>query len=288
MLENKPLGSSKFRNMDISFFEIFDALRNSHRTLILLVFLGLLAQTIRYYAADKVYEAKSLIQLSSLYLSQPQNNSANTSGESFASGNSIDSAMLIALMRNPTTYTDELLQSCSGKDLDTPVKVASSVSLTKYMGASSLLEMKIQAVSPEVALNCTKGVLKKIELFESSIRKPFYNNLNKRLQILGGRILETKKLINSNFNRGENSTISLVILLNDLSKLERDKDLLLSNLEGESEQFSHIIGEAYAASTPIGKSLRVYVFEGLVFGLLLGLIIIYINLGIRKMKISNR
>jgi hypothetical protein len=55
-------------------------------------------------------------------------------------------------------------------------------------------------------------------------------------------------------------------------------------LSGEPTQNWLLVGEVYSSGKQISKSLRSLLFEGLVVGVLIGLIAIFMNLAIRKIK----
>ena len=98
------------------------------------------------------------------------------------------------------------------------------------------------------------------------------------------RITDIRNTIVANDNKGERPIITSIFLMNDLYKLQAQKDIIVNVLSGEPTQNRLLVGEVYSSGKQISKSLRSLLFEGLVVGVLIGLIAIFMNLAIRKIK----
>jgi hypothetical protein len=114
--------------------------------------------------------------------------------------------------------------------------------------------------------------------------KPYYSNLNLQLKTLDARIVEIKKIINKSDIKSEGSILPFSFLLNELYKVQAQKDTILEILSGETSNGIYLVGEVYSVGEQSGKNLRTLLFEGLIAGILIGLITILMNLAIRKIK----
>jgi hypothetical protein len=288
MDKNRNVSNADNSGLDISFMEMWLALRNGYIIILLASFLGLMVQGIRYYQSDRVFEARALIQLASIHGLQNQDRPSNEDfapASSFGIRNYLDSAIVISLLRNPTTYSQAMIDICSlpGQPI-TAEKIASTIVLNKYMGVNSLLELKVFGPSPDIAVNCTMSIIEKLSSFESVFTKSYYANLNRQLKALDIRITDIRNTIVVNDNKGERPIITSIFLMNDLYKLQAQKDIIVNVLSGEPTQNWLLVGEVYSSGKQISKSLRSLLFEGLVVGVLIGLIAIFMNLAIRKIK----
>ena len=284
MDKNRNVNNSDQSGLHISFMEMWLALKKGYSIVLLASFLGLMIQGIRYYSSEKVFEAKAFLQLGRIY--GPQNQNKSSLDPTVGSTNYLDSASLIALLHNPTTYPEGVQDNCSSaSNRYSSQKIATSLIVNKYMGVNTLLELKVFGPSPAIALSCTMSIIERIKLFESAHIKPTYRNLNQQLKTLDTRITDIQRMITTSNNKGEGSVVASSLLMNDLYRLQVQKDAIVNSFSEGPFDSSFLVGEVYSTGDPMSKNLKILLFEGLVAGALIGLIAIFMNLAIRKIKV---
>lgn len=272
----------KNNNLEISFFEILASVKNGWKLILLAAFIGAIIQCANFYSRPKIFEAQALIGLGAIYNSSPSiNASVSREQDDFF----IDPVLLIGLIRNPTTYSDVLVDKCSSGSLEVqPESIAKSTSLTKYMGANLVLELKVNSNTQGAAINCLNGIIEELKRYEKSAMKFYFEAIEARLKILNSKINNHQKLIGDMKGNGELFFMWGLRMIDELSRLENQRDSLNFLIDSRSNSGLKLIGEPYASAQPINKPLKYLLLEGFLLGGIFGLIIIFLRLGVKKIK----
>lgn len=135
---------------EISLRDIACFIKRNQRRFLLWSFAGLLLALAYVLLSPKEYEARFQLQMAQF----KSNSNSNSNGE--------EAPLLIQRLRMPTTYSDNVVQTCGLSENEFGDYLGSMLVVNATKGMSNVVEMKVRASSPDLARHCSEALVSMI------------------------------------------------------------------------------------------------------------------------------
>jgi uncharacterized protein involved in exopolysaccharide biosynthesis len=254
---------------EISLKDIIDFFIESWKTIVLTSLLGIVGSTVYLWVTPNQYQATAQIQMAQISANNNNNNSTNPLGVNIE-----DPTLLMARLKLPTTYLSREIKACGFEDAKSPSEaLANTAKFSAVKGVGSLIELKINSNSKEVAITCAQSLFESIKTSQNTIIKPFIEEAQELLIKYQDRLSNSQSLISRADKSG--AALSAAYLANrDEVKFLSEEILRLNTFiaSADSRQ-AKLVSPIYVSDIPVTPKKRIALIVGLFGGLSLGLLL---------------
>jgi hypothetical protein len=216
------------------------------------------------------------------------NNNNNNNNTNPLGVNIEDPNLLMARMKLPTTYSAQEIKAC-GFEFSTAASeaLAATAKFSAVKGVESMIELKINRDSKEIAVACAQSLFENIKASQNQIIKPYIEEAKTLLVRYQDRLTNSQSFISRADKSG--AALSAAYLANrDEVKFLAEEIFRLNNFitKAYSRQ-AKLVSPIYVSDTPVAPKKRTVLITGLFAGLFLGLLLMLGKRGYRAYKVSN-
>lgn len=270
---------------EISLKDIIDFLIDSWKIIILSGLLGIIGSAVYLWVTPNQYQATAQIQMAQISTNNNNNNNYNTSPLGV---NIEDPNLLMARLKLPTTYLPQEIKACGFEDMKSPSEaLANAAKFSVVKGLASLIELKINSDSKEVAIACAQSLFDGIKTSQNAIIKPFIEEAKDLLIKYQDRLKNSQYLISRADKSG--AALSAAYLANrDEVKFLSEEILRLNTFIASADtRQAKLISPIYVSDIPVAPKKRIALIAGLFGGLFLGLLLLIGKRALTSYRTSN-
>jgi capsular polysaccharide biosynthesis protein len=256
---------------EISLKDIIDFLIGSWKNIAFTGLLGIVGSTVYLWVTPNQYQATAQIQMAQISANNNNNNNNNINPLGV---NIEDPNLLIARLKLPTSYLAKEVKACGFEDIKAPSEaLANAAKFAVVKGVGSLIELKINSDSKEVAIACAEALFENIKTSQNVIIKPFIEEAKNLLIKYQDSLIVSQSLISRADKSG--AALSAAYLANrDEVKFLSEEILRLNTFiaSADSRQ-TKLVSPIYASDIPVAPKKRTILITGLFGGLFFGLLL---------------
>lgn len=254
---------------EISLKDIIDFLVESWRTIVLTGLLGVLASAVFLIITPNQYQATLQIQMAQIGASNNNsNNNTNPLGVNIE-----EPSLLIARLKLPTTYSSEVIKACGFENASTPSEsLVSSLKVSVVKDVSSIVELKINRDSKEIAINCAQGLFESIKDFQNQILKPYIEESKALLVKYESRFANAQSLVSRADKSGAALSAAYLASRDEVKFLIEEIFRLNTFIANAEARQAKLVSPIYVADSPVFPKKTISLIIGLMAGLFLGLL----------------
>lgn len=242
----------------------------SWKTFVFTIVLGMFGSAAYLWLTPNQYQAVAQIQMAQLSIS---NSNSNSNSNSF--GVSIeDPSLLLARLKLPTSYLAKEIKECGFEDSKYPSEdLAKALEFSVVKGVGSLIELKINRDSKDLAISCAQSLFERIKISQNEIIKPFIEEAKNLLPQYHDRLNNARSLV---YLADKSGVASAAYLVNrDEVRFLNEEILRLNTFIASADlRQAKLVSPIYASDIPafpnINKSLIAGVFVGVFLRFFIG------------------
>ncbi len=264
---------------EISLKDIIDFLIESWKAILVTGLLGVLVSAAYLIVTPNQYQATAQIQMAQISASN-NNNNTNPLGVNIEEPN-----LLLARLKLPTTYSDEVIKACGFENASSPAEsLASSAKFSAVKGVGSMIELKINRDSKEIAINCAQALFESIKASQNQIIKPYIEESKALLVKYEARLANSQSLVSGADKSG--AALSAAYLANrDEVKFLTEEILRLNTFITTADtRQAKLVSPIYASDAAVFPKKTMSLIIGLMVGLFLGLLLVIIKKALKNYK----
>jgi LPS O-antigen subunit length determinant protein (WzzB/FepE family) len=264
---------------EISFKDIVDFIVESWKTILATGVVGILGAVGYIFLTPNQYQATAQIQMAQI----STNNNTNPLGANIEEPN-----LLIARFRLPSNYSTKEIIKCGFESYKSPFEaLATTVKFSVVKGVESIIELKINRDSTELAIACAQSIFDNIKASQDEIIKPYVEQAKTLLDKYQERLINSQSLVSRADKSG--AALSAAYLANrDEVKFLTEEILRLNYFITTADiRQAKLVSPIYASNTPVAPKKRIALIAGLFAGVFLGLLLMLGMRGYRAYKVSN-
>lgn len=261
---------------EISLKDIIDFLVESWKAILVTGFLGVLVSAAYLIVTPNQYQATAQIQMAQISAS----NNANPLGINIEEPN-----LLMARLKLPTTYSAEVIKACGLENTSSPAEsLVSSAKFSGVKGVGSMIELKINRDSKEIAINCAQALFESIKTSQNQIIKPYIEESKALLVKYEARLVNSQSLVSRADKSG--AALSAAYLANrDEVKFLTEEILRLNTFITTTDtRQAKLVSPIYASDIAVFPRKTMSLIIGLMAGLFLGLLLVISKKALKNYK----
>lgn len=268
---------------EISLKDIVDFVVESWKAVVLTGLLGLVGSVAYLWMTPNQYQANAQIKMAQISANNNNNNNTNPLGVNIEDPN-----LLMARLKLPTTYTAQEIKECGLESSTTAYEdLAATAKFSAVKGVGSMIELKINRDSKEVAVGCAQSLFENIKASQNQIIKPYIEEAKTLLVRYQDRLTNSQSLVSRADKSG--AALSAAYLANrDEVKFLTEEILRLNTFITTADtRQAKLVSPIYASDIPVAPKKRIALTAGLFVGLFLGLLWMLGKRGYKAYKASN-
>jgi LPS O-antigen subunit length determinant protein (WzzB/FepE family) len=255
---------------EISMKDIIDFLIEFWMSIVVSGILGFLVSIGYLIVTPNEYQATAQIQVAQMSVNNSNNNNNNLLGVNIEDPN-----LLIARFNLPSTYSDEVIKVCGFENMSSPAEsLASSAKFSAFKGVSSIVELKINRDTKEIAINCAQSLFESVKTSQYQILKPYIEESKAQLIKYEARLAVVESLVSSAHNSDSSLSAVYVVNRDEIKFLTEEILRLNAFISTANIRQTKLVSPIYAADAPVFPKKKVSLIVGLITGLLLGLLFV--------------
>ncbi len=265
---------------EISLKDIIDFLIESWKAILVTGLLGVLVSAAYLIVTPNQYQATAQIQMAQISASNNNNNNTNPLGVNIEEPN-----LLLARLKLPTTYSDEVIKACAFENASSPAEsLASSAKFSAVKGVDSMIELRINRDSREIAINCAQALFESIKASQNQIIKPYIEESKALLVKYEARLANSQSLVSRADKSG--AALSAAYLANrDEVKFLTEEILRLNTFITTADtRQAKLVSPIYASDIAVFPKKTMSLIKGLMVGLFLGLLLVISKKALKNYK----
>ena len=275
-MQNSQNTREEFEVSEISLLDILGFLKNAWKIIAGFGILGLIASLGYLFLTPPMYEATARIRMAQI----SQVNPANPFGTNIE-----EPASLIARMQFPTNYSAQVISNCNYQDKSQPeLALSKDVKFSIPKGVSNAVELKVLALSPQVAASCAQALFAQVAQLQEELAKPFVEEANLKLATDNDRIEAARRLIVKADQSGSAMSAAYLSARDELTYFLTDHEKMLDLISSVKNRGTRLSSPIYVSEKPVSPKRVMSLLAGLVGGLVLGLMIALARLMISRLK----
>ena len=270
---------------EISLRDMIDFLVESWKTIVLTGILGVFSSVAYLWVTPNQYLATAQIQMAQISASNNINNNNNTNPLGI---NIEEPNLLIARFKLPSNYSTKEIMACGFESSKSPFEaLATTVKFSAVKGVGSIVELKINRDSKELAIACAQSIFDNIKASQVEIIKPNIEEAKTLLVKYQERLNNSQSLISRADKSG--AALSAAYLANrDEVKFLSEEILRLNTFITTADtRQAKLVSPIYASNTPVFPKKIISLIAGLMVGLLLGLLLVLSKRGYQAYKVPK-
>ena len=241
-------------------------------------FLGLFSALAYLLITPPMYEATALIRMAQI----SQVNTANPFGTTIEEPSSV-----IARMRFPTNYTDQMIGACGYQDIDqAALALSKAATFSIPKGIPNAVELKILAHSRQVAEKCAQAIFLQVSEIQKQFSKVFVEEAKVKLASDNERIDAARRLIAKADQSGSAMSAAYLSARDELTYFLNDREKMSDLINSVQNRGTNLASPIYVPEKPVSPKKLICLLAGLVGGLFLGLMISLVYQVVRKFKVK--
>jgi capsular polysaccharide biosynthesis protein len=251
---------------EISLKDIVDFLIESSKAIILTGLLGLVGSIGYLWVTPNQYQATAQIQMAQI---SANNNNTNPLGV-----NVEDPNLLMARFRLPSNYSTQEIVACGFESSKSPFEdLVATVKFSAVKGVGSMIELKINRDSKELAIACAQSIFNSIKASQNEVIRPYIEEAKTLLVKYQDRLTNSQSLVSRADKSG--AALSAAYLANrDEVKFLTEEILRLNTFITTSDtRQTKLVSPIYASDAPVAPKKKLALIAGLFAGLFLGLLL---------------
>jgi hypothetical protein len=191
----------------------------------------------------------------------------------------------MARLKLPTTYSDEVIKACGFENASSPAEsLASSAKFSAVKGVGSMIELKINRDSKEIAINCAQALFESIKTSQNQIIKPYIEESKALLVKYEARLANSQSLVSRADKSG--AALSAAYLANrDEVKFLTEEILRLNTFITTADtRQAKLVSPIYASDIAVFPKKTMSLIIGLMVGLFLGLLLVISKKALKNYK----
>ena len=266
---------------EISLKDIVDFLVESWKVTLLTGLLGLVGSITYLWVTPNQYQATAQIQMAQI--SANNNNNTNPLGVNIEDPN-----LLMARLKLPTTYSAQEIKVC-GLESSTAASeaLAATARFSAVKGVGSMIELKINRNSKEIAVACAQSLFENIKASQNQIIKPYIEEAKTLLVKYQDRLTYSKSLVSRADKSGDALSAAYLANRDEVKFLTEEILRLNTFITVADTRQAKLVSPIYASDVPVAPKKKIALIAGLLVGLFLGLLLMLAKRGYKAYKVSN-
>lgn len=253
---------------EVSLLDILHFFKGAYKTILVFGAAGSVVAASYLAVAPKQYEAVAQIAMAQISAANNGNNH-NPLGI-----NVEEPPLLIARLSLPTSFTPQVLSSCSMDESANPgFGLAKAIKLTLPKGVANVLELKTVGESPEVAVTCAQAIFELIKVTQAQILAPYIEESKTKLADYQERLIKAKDLVTKADKTGQPVSATYLSTRDEIRFLLDEIAPLENVVTGSQNRATRLISPIYVSDTQIAPKKQIVLMVGLLGGLFLGLLL---------------
>jgi hypothetical protein len=182
--------------------------------------------------------------------------------------------LLMARLKLPTAYSTEVIKACGFENATSPAEsLATGAKFSAVKGVGSMIELKINRDSKEVAVSCVQALFESIKTSQNQIIKPYIEESKALLVKYEARLANSQSLVSRADKSG--AVLSAAYLANrDEVKFLTEEILRLNTFITTADtRQAKLVSPIYASDIAVFPKKTMSLLIGLMAGLLFGLLL---------------
>lgn len=265
---------------EISLKDIVDFIVESWKTIIATGIVGILGAVGNIFVTPNQYEATAQIQMAQIGAS---NNNTNPLGINIEDPN-----LLMARLKLPTAYSAKEIKAC-GLESSTAASeaLAATAKFSTLKGVGSIIELKINRDSKEIAVACAQSLFENIKASQNQIIKPYIEEAKILLVKYQDRLANSQSLVSRADKSGAALSAAYLANRDEVRFLTEEISRLNTFITTADTRQAKLVSPIYASDIPVAPKKRIALIVGLFSGLFLGLLLMLGKRGYKAYKVSN-
>lgn len=254
---------------EISLKDIIDFLIESWKSIAVAGVLGIVGATTFLWVTPNQYQATAQIQMAQINA----NNNSNNNNTNPLGVNIEEPNLLMARLKLPTTYSIQEIKSCGFEASKMPSEsLANAAKFSAVKGVGSMIELKINRDSKEVAITCAQSLFENIKASQNQIIKPYIEEAKTLLIKYQARLSNSQTLVSRADKSG--AALSAAYLANrDEVKFLTEEILRLNTFITTAEtRQTKLVSPIYVSNKSVYPKKTMSLVVGLLGGLFSGLL----------------
>lgn len=265
-LPKKNLPTDLLDSSEICIMDVVNFLSNSWRAILAFGCFGATTSIAYLFIVPNQYEAITQIGVAQIR----QNNSSEKALE--------EPTSLIYRMRNPSSYSEEVINACAYQEKREPsLALSRDLKFSVPKGVANTIELRVISPMPLLALSCSQAVFDRLRNLQEQTAEPLRKEAEVKLVYENESIDAAKKLILKVDQSGGLMTGAYLAARDELSYflIERQKTTdLIKSLNSRSTRLTSPI---YVHESPIAPKKGISIGVGLIGGLFFGIIFLLLR-----------
>jgi capsular polysaccharide biosynthesis protein len=268
---------------EISLKDIIDFLVESWQTIILTGLLGLLGSIAYLWVTPDQYQATAQIKMAQISASNSNNNNTNPLGINIE-----EPKLLLARLKLPTTYSDTEFKACGLSDQKLAAEILTDlVKFSEVKGAGSIVELKVNGSTKEIASACAEALFKNIQASQNEIIKPYLEEAKTLLINYQERLNNAQALVVRADKTGTALSAAYLASRDEVKFLTEEIIRLSAFITSVDARQAKLASPIYAADVSVFPKKTISLILGLMAGLFLGLLLAFGKRGFIAYKASS-
>ncbi len=252
---------------EISLKDIIDFLVESWKAILVTGFLGVLVSVAYLIVTPNQYQATAQIQMAQISAS---NNNTNPLGVNIEEPN-----LLMVRLKMPTIYSDEVIKACGFENASSPAEsLISSVKVSAVKGVGSMIELKINRDSREIAINCAQALFESIKTSQNQIIKPYIEESKALLVKYEARLANSQSLVSRADKSGAALSAAYLANRDEVRFLTEEILRLNTFITTADTRQAKLASPIYASDIAVFAKRTMSLIVGLMSGVLFGLLLV--------------
>lgn len=254
--------SNLIQEDEISLVDVIDFMSQSWKKIVLTGLFGTLFSITYLAITPNEYQATAQIKIAQ----------AIGGGNSF--GVSVEQpSLMVARLKSPSSYTVEDVKACGFENEPYPKEaLAANAKFTVITGVESMVELKINRKSKELANNCAKFLFESIKTYQGQAIKPAIDNARLLLTHAEQMLSSSKSLVLKADKSGAALSAGYLSSRDEIKALTEEISRLNSFINSAELGQARLLSPVFASDVPVFPNKKLSLIIGLVAGLLLGLL----------------
>jgi capsular polysaccharide biosynthesis protein len=265
-------GADIVGDSEIFFLGMLIFIKRSYKDLVIGAVIGILCASTYVLIAPNRYEAVAKIYMAQMISQSNINNSGSNNTQLV---NVEDPNLLTARFSSPSSYTEKLLEVCAvGNQFHGGLKILSEIiKLSPLKGVPSVVELKVLAASPEVALACANETFDLVRVTQTLMVKPYIESIQAKLVEKEQLLAANKELLVRADKSGGIAIGAVYLSTKDEIHYLQDQIAGLQAIEESiNNNPTHLVSPAYVSNVPVSPKKLAICFVGLLGGIFLGIL----------------
>ncbi len=256
---------------EFSLKDMIDFLIESWKKIAFFGMLGILSSVAYLWITPNQYQATAQIQMAKIIV----NNNNNPLGINIE-----DPKLLLARLKLPTSYSNDEIKACGLSDQKFPAeRLTSLAKFSEVKGVLSIIELKVNGPTKEVASVCAETLFKNIQASQNELIKPLILEAKTLLIKYQERLNNAQKLIERSDKSGVASSAAYLASRDEINFLTERVFQLNTLIASVDSRQAKLVSPVYVNESPVFPQKDISLIAGLISGLFLGLLLAFCEKG---------